>query len=281
MADDRAVWLITGSSRGLGRALAGEVLARGYRCVAAARSPHDVADLVSRFPETSLAVALDVTDAAARERAIAAAHARFGAIDVLVSNAAIGYNAAVEEGEDDVVRRVFETNFFALAALIRAVLPGMRSRGRGHIVNISSSGGVTGTLGGGYYSATKFAVEGLSEALAKEIQPLGLRVTLIEPGPFRTDFQGPSMTTARIPIDAYAATAGKRRAELREMSGRQAGDPQRAAEAIVAAYESPVPPLHLALGAIAYDRIHAKLGEHLRELEAHKATTLAADFPAT
>ena len=281
MTDARAVWLVTGSSRGLGRALAEAVLASGYRCVLGARDPADVADLAGRHPGTALPVALDVTDEAARERAIAAAHGAFGSIDVLVNNAGIGYNAAVEEGEDDVVRRLFETNFFGLAALIRAVLPGMRARGRGHIFNISSSGGVTGTVGGGYYSATKFAVEGLSEALAQEIAPMGLRVTLVEPGPFRTGFQGPSsMTLPRKTIDAYSTTAGERRAYLRRIDGGQAGDPARAAHAVIAAFEAGTPPLHLALGAIAFERIHAKLTRHLRELEDNKAVTMAADYPS-
>jgi NAD(P)-dependent dehydrogenase (short-subunit alcohol dehydrogenase family) len=278
---DKPVWFITGSSRGLGRSLASAVLARGYRCVAAARNVGDVSDLASRYPRTALALTLDVTNPTQRGQALAAAHATFGGIDVLVNNAGIGYNAAVEEGEDEVVRATFEANFFALAALVRAVLPGMRLRSSGHVINISSSGGVTGTVGGGYYSATKFAVEGLRQALAKEVEPLGLRVTLVEPGPFRTDFQGISMTTTRAPLAAYAATAGARRTQLHELSGRQAGDPERAAEAIIAAYESKSPPLHLALGAIAYQRIHAKLTDHLAELEAWKSVTLAADFASS
>jgi NAD(P)-dependent dehydrogenase (short-subunit alcohol dehydrogenase family) len=280
MSAGKAVWFVTGSSRGLGRAIVETVLARGYRCVMAARDPGAVAALAAKHPSTALAVALDVADAAARERSLARAYEAFGGIDVLVNNAGIGYNAAVEEGEDEVIRRVFETNFFGLAALIRAVLPAMRARGSGHIMNISSSGGVTGTMGGGYYSATKFALEGLSEALVQEVAPLGLRVTVVEPGPFRTEFQGASsMTVPRKPIAAYAGTAGERREYLRELHGRQAGDPVRAAEAIVAAYESKAPPLHLALGATGFERIRDKLVRHLQELDTYRDVALGADYP--
>jgi short-subunit dehydrogenase len=163
--------------------------------------------------------------------------------------------------------------------MTRLVLPKMRSRGRGHIVNISSVGGLVGNPASGYYNATKFAVEGLSQALAKEVAPLGIRVTLIEPGPFRTDFQGRSMTSVAKPIDAYSQTAGARRAQLRESSGKQAGDPVRAADAIIKAVESSDPPLHLVLGKIGVRRVREELRDVLQSIDAWEAVSLATDFP--
>src|SRR5450755_13063 len=273
------VWFITGCSTGLGRALAERVLLNGQRCVATARNPAQIADIVRAYPDTSLALALDVTDAGQREDVVARAEKAFGGIDVLVNNAGHGYSAAVEEGAEEDIRRMFETNFFALAAMTRLVLPGMRARGRGHIVNISSIGGMVGNPASGYYNVTKFAVEGLSQALAKEVAPLGIRVTLIEPGPFRTDFQGRSMTSVAKPIDAYAQTAGTRRTQLRESSGKQAGDPVRAADAIIKAVESDDPPLHLVLGNAGVKRVREALEEVLSTMEAWAAVSLGADFP--
>jgi NAD(P)-dependent dehydrogenase (short-subunit alcohol dehydrogenase family) len=273
------VWFVTGCSTGFGRALAERVLRHGHRCVATARNPAHIADVVRGHPETSLALALDVTDDKQRKDAVARAEEAFGGIDVLVNNAGHGYSAAIEEGEEGEIRRMFETNFFALAATTRLVLPKMRSRGRGHIVNISSVGGLVGNPATGYYSATKFAVEGLSQALAKEVAPLGIRVTLIEPGPFRTDFQGRSMTPVAKPINAYSQTAGARRAQLRESSGKQAGDPARAADAIIKVVESAEPPLHLVLGKIGVKRVREELREVLRSIDAWEALSNATDFP--
>jgi NAD(P)-dependent dehydrogenase (short-subunit alcohol dehydrogenase family) len=273
------VWLITGCSTGLGRALAERVLRQDHRCVATARDPARIADIVKGYPETSLALALDVTDEGQRRSAIAKAEQTFGGIDVLVNNAGHGYSAAVEEGEEADIRRMFETNFFALAAMTRLVLRGMRSRGSGHIVNISSIGGLVGNPASGYYNATKFAVEGLSQALSKEVGPLGIRVTLIEPGPFRTDFQGRSMTAVAKPIDAYAETAGARRAQLRASSGKQAGDPARAADAIIKVVEAADPPLHLVLGSNGVQRVREALNGVLRSVDAWEAVSLATDFP--
>jgi len=273
------VWFITGCSSGLGRALAERVLEHGHRCAATARNPAGIADIVRAYPETSLALGLDVTDDSQRRDAVAKAEASFGRIDVLVNNAGHGYSAAIEEGEESEIRRMFETNFFALAAMTRRVLPGMRGRGSGHIVNISSVGGLVGNPASGYYNATKFAVEGLSQALAKEVAPLGIRVTLIEPGPFRTDFQGRSMTTVAKPIDAYAPTAGARRAQLLESSGKQAGDPARAADAIINIVESDKPPLHLVLGQNGVKRVREELREVLSSLDAWESVSVATDFP--
>jgi len=273
------VWFITGCSTGLGRALAERVLLNGQRCVATARNPAQIADIVRAYPDTSLALALDVTDARQREDVIARAEKAFGGIDVLVNNAGHGYSAAVEEGAEEDIRRMFETNFFALAAMTRLVLPAMRLRRSGHIVNISSIGGLVGNPASGYYNATKFAVEGLSQALAKEVGPLGIRVSLIEPGPFRTDFQGRSMTSVASPIDAYAQTAGARRAQLRASSGKQAGDPARAADAIIKVVEASDPPLHLVLGSNGVQRVREALQEVLRSVDEWETVSLSADFP--
>ncbi len=281
--DKRAtmVWFITGCSTGLGRALAERVLLNGQRCVVTARDVAQVADIVAKYPDTALALALDVTDARQREDALARAEKAFGGIDVLVNNAGHGYSAAVEEGEDEPIRSMFETNFFALAAMTRLALPAMRSRRSGYIVNISSIGGLVGNPASGYYNATKFAVEGLSQALAKEVGPLGVRVMIVEPGPFRTDFQGRSMTSASTPIDAYAQTAGARKAQLRASSGKQAGDPVRAADAIIKAVEAPDPPLHLVLGNNAVQRMREALHETLRSVDEWETVSVSADFPSS
>lgn len=280
-AEDKPVWFITGCSTGFGRELAKLALRRGHRVAATARQAERLKDLVADHPENALALALDVTIARQVAEAVAAAERAFGRIDILVNNAGYGYLAAVEEGEDDEVRAMFETNFFGLVAVIKAVLPGMRTRRRGHVINISSVGGLVGNPGSGYYAATKFAVEGLSEALAKEIEPLGLRVTIVEPGPFRTDWAGRSLKQARHPIAAYADTAGARRTEISGRSGKQPGDPERAAAAIIGVAESPKPPLHLVLGRPGLDMVRAKLSTLVRDLNAWEKVTLGADFPSS
>jgi NAD(P)-dependent dehydrogenase (short-subunit alcohol dehydrogenase family) len=241
-ASDAPVWLITGCSRGFGRELTQAVLMRGYRAVVTARNRATIEEFAVRFPDACLAAELDVTNADQRKAVVTSAETRFGGVDVLVNNAGYGYLAAVEEGEDDEVRAMFEANFFGLAALIRAVLPGMRTRRRGHIVNVSSVGGLIGIPGVGYYNATKFALEGLSEALAAEVVPLGIRVTIVEPGPFRTDWAGASLRTSKDAIAAYEETAGARRRMIQGYSGKQPGDPVRGAEAIIKAVDAPEPP---------------------------------------
>jgi len=274
------VWLITGCSTGFGRELAGLALRRGFRVIATARDPARLRDLVADYPETAIALALDVTSRSQVTAAVATAESAFGRIDVLVNNAGYGYLAAIEEGEDDEVRAMFEVNFFGLVALTRSVLPGMRARRAGRIVNISSIGGLVGFPGSGYYNATKFAVEGLSEALSKELEPLGIPVTLVEPGPFRTDWAGRSLKQARQAIAAYDETAGARRAQISGRSGKQPGDPRRAAEAIIKAVELPQPPLHLVLGRLALETLRGKLSALAGEVDAWEAVTLGADFPA-
>jgi NAD(P)-dependent dehydrogenase (short-subunit alcohol dehydrogenase family) len=277
--EDKRVWLITGCSTGLGRALAMRVLAHGDRCVVTARNPVQIESIAAPYPDRAIALALDVTNAAARDNAVRVAETRFGRVDVLVNNAGHGYNAAIEEGEEEVVRTMFEANFFGLAGMIRRVLPGMRARGYGHIVNLSSIGGLIGNPGTGYYCATKFAVAGLSESLAAEAGHLGIRVTIVEPGPFRTDFQGRSMTIPKHIIDAYAPTAGARRDQLRQSSGKQPGDPDRAADAIIKVVESDNPPLHLLLGKNGLARAREKLTQHLASMQEWEATTVSSDFP--
>ena len=219
------VWLITGCSTGFGRQLAKILVERGYRVAATARDPASVADIVKGNEETALALKLDVDKQAEIDAAVAATRRSFGRIDVLVNNAGYGYLAAVEEGEDDDVRAMFETNFFGLAAMTRAVLPVMRAQKSGAIVNISSMGGFIGFPGSGYYAATKFAVEGLSESLAKEVAPFGIKVVIVEPGPFRTDWAGRSLKTPKRPIEAYEETAVSRRRQVQSYSGNQPGDP--------------------------------------------------------
>jgi len=245
--------------------------------VVTARNPASLDEFAST--ENALVVALDVTIPAQISDVIRRAETRFGRIDVLVNNAGYGYLCAIEEGEDDAVRAMFETNVFGLVNMSKAVLPGMRKLGRGHIVNISSVGGLIGFPGSGYYNATKFAVEGMSEALAKETAPLGIKLTLIEPGPFRTDWSGRSLKKPVTAIADYAQTAHARRAAIQERSGKQAGDPVRAAEAIINAVESPEPPLRLLLGRFAYDATREKLKNFSAEIETWRDVSLGADFP--
>ena len=279
MAGHYKVWLITGCSTGFGLELAKATLARGWPTVATARRPEALDELVARHGDKALAVRLDVTDPASIEGAVAQAEAKFGQVDVLVNNAGYGYISAVEEGEDDQVRAQFDTNFFGLVAVTKRVLPGMRARRSGHIVNISSIGGLVGFGATGYYHATKFAVEGLSESLNIEVAPLGIKVTIVEPGPFRTDWAGRSLTESQTVIDDYAATAGKRRQETRARSGKQPGDPARAAEAIIAAVEAEDPPLRLLLGAPALKLAYDRLDSLRANFDACKEATLGADYP--
>ena len=278
-ASDAPVWFITGCSTGFGRELATVLLARGTRVAVTARRPADVEDLVEGRGEQALALALDVTDPAQVAEAVAAAEAHFGRIDVLVNNAGVGYFGSVEESDEAEVRQMFEINFWGLAAVTRAALPGMRARRSGHVVNISSIGGLRAFPAVGYYNATKFAVEGYSEALALEVKPLGIHVTIVEPSGFRTDWAGRSANEAPQTIADYAETAGKNRDDIRGVSGRQPGDPTRAAEAIVAAVEAETPPLRLLLGQGALRGARGKLADMARDFDAWEATTVGADAP--
>lgn len=275
-----ATWLITGCSTGFGRELASAVLARNWNAVVTARDPATIQDIVAGHDVSALALRLDVTDRKQVASAVKEAEARFGAIDVLVNNAGYGYRGAVEEADETEVRELFETNFFGLVSMIQAVLPGMRAHRRGHIVNISSVAGRMAQPGSGYYSATKFAVGGLSDALRKEVGPLGIRVTVVEPGGFRTDFAGRSLRQSKHTIDDYAATAGARRKENSSTDGRQPGDPARAAQAIIRAVQADKPPFRLALGRSAVQRIRTEIDTQRQELDAWEETANGADYPA-
>jgi NAD(P)-dependent dehydrogenase (short-subunit alcohol dehydrogenase family) len=260
-------WLITGCSTGLGRALAQTVLAHGHNAVVTARNVKAVRDIAADFPDTALALPLDVTDKEQISTAVQQAQARFGGIDVLVNNAGYGYRAAVEEADDADVRQLFDTNLFGAVDMIKAVLPDMRAKRSGAILNISSIGARISPAGSGYYSATKAALEGLSGSLHKELQPLGISVTAIEPGAFRTDFAGRSLTQSATAIPDYAETAGKRRKENDTVHGTQPGDPVKAAEAIIAVVESPNPPSLLVLGQDAYGAFAAVADAQRAELD--------------
>jgi NAD(P)-dependent dehydrogenase (short-subunit alcohol dehydrogenase family) len=272
-------WLITGCSTGLGRHLAEAVLARGYNVIVTARDSVKVQDLVDEYPDTALALALDVTDDTQVTYAVRQAEERFGSVDVLVNNAGYGYRAAVEEGEEPEVAKLFATNFFGSVAMIKAVLPGMRARRDGAIVNISSIGARISPPGSGYYSASKAALEAMSASLRKELEPLGITVTVVEPGGFRTDFAGRSLQQSRDPIADYADTAGRRRKEHDTAHGTQPGDPARAAQAIITAVEAPDSPLLLLLGKDALAGFRAVIDAQDKELEAWEELSLSTGFP--
>jgi NAD(P)-dependent dehydrogenase (short-subunit alcohol dehydrogenase family) len=272
-------WFITGASTGFGRVLAEEVLKSGGRVVATARNRDKVADLEAKYPQAVKAVALDVTDAGQVDSAVTQAIAKFGRVDVLVNNAGYGVAGAIEEVSEAEFMPMFETNVFGLLQVTRAFLPHLRKQRSGHILNLSSIGGVVASPGMGYYNATKFAVEGISEALAAEVAPLGIHVTVIEPGPFRTDFLGRSGVVAKTRIADYDATAGNMRKYFAENDGKQKGDPLRAVHAMMHVVESPNPPLRLLLGASALQRLRGKLGTWEKEIAAWEQVTLGADFP--
>ncbi|MGV9377554.1 oxidoreductase [Nonomuraea sp. NPDC003707] len=273
-----SVWFITGCSTGLGRALATAVLEGGGRAAVTARDPLQVADLVAEHGDRAVALPLDVTDKAQIAAAVERAESAFGRIDVLVNNAGYGYLAAVEEGRDDEVRALFDANVFGLVDVTKAVLPGMRARGSGHVVNVSSLGGLAAFGATGYYHATKFAVEGLSESLAAEVAPLGIKVTIVEPAAFRTNWSGPSMRQSPVRIDDYAESAGTRRASTLATYGHQPGDPVRAAEAIITAVGAAEPPLRLLLGRAAYEIASARLDTLRTGFEAWRHITLSTDY---
>jgi NAD(P)-dependent dehydrogenase (short-subunit alcohol dehydrogenase family) len=275
---DMSTWLITGCSTGLGRSLAEAVLARGDEAVVTARSVANVDDLAKAHPDTALALALDVTDPDQVTDAVRRAEERFGGIDVLVNNAGYGYRAAVEEGDDADVQQLFATNFFGAVAMIKAVLPGMRARRRGAIVNVSSIGARICPPGSGYYAAAKAALEGMSGSLRKELEPLGISVTAVEPGGFRTDFAGRSLAQSAQPIADYAETAGKRRKENDTAHGTQPGDPAKAAQAIITAVQSAEPPALLLLGQDALAAFGAVLDAQRAEIQAWRELSGSTGF---
>jgi len=276
---NQRVWFITGASTGFGRMLAEEVLRTGGKVVATARNIDKVADLEAKYPKAAKALALDVTDASQVDSAVTQGFAQFGQVNVLVNNAGYGVAGAIEEVSEDEFMPMFETNVFGLLKVTRAFLPHLRKQCSGHILNISSIGGLIGGAGIGMYNASKFAVEGLSEALAAELAPLEIRVTVIEPGPFRTDFLGRSGVIAKTRINDYDNTAGNMRKYFSENDGKQKGDPLRAVQAMIQVVESPNPPLHLLLGGSALQRMRAKLDAWQKEIAAWEQVTAGADFP--
>jgi len=272
-------WFITGASTGFGRLLAEEVLKAGGKVIATARNLEKVADLEAKYPQAAKAIALDVIDAGQVDSAVTQAFAQFGRVDVLVNNAGYGVAGAIEEVSDAEFMPMFETNVFGLLRVTRAFLPYLRKQRSGHILNLSSIGGVVAGPGIGFYNATKFAVEGISEALAAELAPLGISVTIIEPGPFRTDFLGRSGVVAKTRIADYDATAGNMRKYFAENDGKQKGDPVRAVHAMMQVVESPNPPLRLLLGASALQRLRSKVTNWEKEIAAWEQVALGADFP--
>lgn len=273
------VWFITGCSTGFGRELAKLVLASGYKAAVTSRNPNDVRDIVTQYPDTSIAIQLDVTKPVEIKNAVKQAREKFGHIDVLVNNAGIGYFGAIEESEDEEVRRMFEINFWGLANVTKEVLPIMRKQRNGHIINISSIGGLAAFPGVGFYNATKFAVTGYSEALAKETAHLGIKVTVIAPSGFRTDWAGRSANDSKIVIDDYASSAHANQDTIRGYSGNQPGDPVRAVEAIVKVVEAAEPPIRLLLGVGALRGARNKINEMQKDFDAWEEITVGADQP--
>jgi NAD(P)-dependent dehydrogenase (short-subunit alcohol dehydrogenase family) len=278
--DTSRVWFITGTSRGLGRALAEAVLDHDDRLVATARDVAAIEELERSVPDSARAIELDVTNAERAREAIAEAVDAFGRIDVVVNNAGHAVLGALEELSEEDVRRQFETNVFGVINVTRAALPQLRRQRSGHIVQMSSLDGVA-PLGPGEsaYAGTKFAVEGLSESLAAEVEHLGIRVTIVEPGPFRTELVGRSLVEAPA-IDDYADSVGEARQALHQMNGAQPGNPARGAAAIIEAVEAEEPPLRLALGEEALGGIRAKLDERRRELDAWEPLSASTAFDA-
>jgi len=278
-AQDRPVWLITGCSTGIGREIARAALEAGERVALTARDSARVEDLALEYPDQSIALALDVTDQTQIDAAVAETESAWGRIDVLVNNAGYGYIGAVEEGVDAEVRSMFDTNFFGPVAMIKAVLPGMRARRSGYVVNISSTTGLISNPGNVYYSSSKFALESLSEGLAKELAPFGIRVSAIEPGFFRTDWSVRSMKESTRTIADYDDTVGVRRRMIKEAKAPNPGDPKRVGDAVVMLSRLAEPPLHLLLGGDVYDAFREKLRALQSSIAEWEAVTLDVGFP--
>ena len=272
------VWFVTGTSQGFGQEIVRAALSRGDNVIATSRNPKKVAATFGSAGNRLSAIYLDLSNDQQVKATVAGAAERFGRIDVLINNAGHGLLGAVEEAQDSEINGVFETNVFGLLRVTRAVLPFLRKQRSGHIVNLSSIGGLVGLPGWGIYNATKFAVEGISEALAVELAPLGIGVTVVEPGPFRTDFLGGSLAAVARTISDYDQTAGKTRTYRDDNNGTQAGDPVRAAEVIVGAVAENKAPLHLLLGAIAYERASRKLEELRNDFATWRDITLSTDY---
>ena len=272
-------WLITGCSTGIGREIARAALEAGHCVVVTARRRETVADFVDTFGDRAVAVALDVTDKDQIAAAVAAADDAFGGIDVLVNNAGYGYMSAVEEGDDAEVRKLFDTNYFGVVDTIKAVLPAMRTRKSGHIVNISSMTGLVANPPNAYYSSTKFALEALTEALAQEVGPLGIRVTAIEPGAFRTDWARRSMQESSTPIGDYDDGVGTRKTLIKEFADHLPGDPRKVAEAVLTVTALDDPPLRLLLGRDVLKAVRDKIAALSASIDEWEAVTKDVNFP--
>lgn len=275
------VWLVTGSSSGFGRALSEAVLDHGDRLVATARHVDAVRSLVRRGGERGLALRLDVTDATAAKEAVSEAVAHFGRLDVVFNNAGYGHIGAIEEFTEEELRHQVDVDFFGVVNVTRAALPQMRKQRSGHFVQMSSLNGVEPLPGGAFYTAAKFAVEGFSESLAGEVAHLGIKVTIVEPAPFRTRFLSDESAKWSRPMDDYDASIGQVRRTLRQMDGKQPGDPARAAQAIIEIVEAESPPLRLPMGQMALDHIRAALDAEARELETWSHLSATTDFQHT
>ena len=275
---NKKVWFITGCSTGFGRALVEQLLARGEKVVATSRKLNSLEYLNDKPESQLLKLELDVTETAQIENAVKDALKKFGRIDVLINNAGYGYVGALEEVSSEEIRKVFETNVFGLIEMTRAVLPQMRAQKSGHILNLSSVAGMVSAPGASIYGATKFAVEGISEALAGEVAFFGIKVTLIEPGAFRTEFANRSLVTAPYHPD-YNEALKTTRNYYETIGGQQPGDPEAAAKAMIELVDHPNPPLRLPMGKIALGRIHKKLDQYLTEIETWQKVTLETDFP--
>lgn len=273
-----ARWLITGCSTGFGREIAQAALQDGHSVVVTARRAESVRDFADEFGDRAVAVALDVTDAGQIAAAVAAAQQAFGGIDVLVNNAGHGYLSAVEEGEDAEVRELFDVNYFGSVDMIKAVLPAMRARGSGHIVNISSMTGLVANPPNAYYSSTKFALEAVTEALATEVRPLGIKVTAIEPGAFRTDWATRSMKESGQPIADYADVAA-RKDLIKQFADHLPGDPRKVAEAVLMVTKLDEPPLRLLLGRDVLEAMRDKIAAMSASIDEWKAVTKDVNFP--
>ncbi len=271
-------WLITGCSTGLGRSLARAVLKKGYHAVVTARDTEKLKDFQQDFPKTAMVLPLDVTDNASIQKAVQAAKERFGGIDVLVNNAGYGYRAAVEEGDSNDTARLFDTNFWGPVALIKAVLPDMRTKRSGAIINVSSIAALRTAPGSGYYAASKCALEGMSDGLRIETAPLGIKVMTVEPGAFRTDFAGRSLTESDIVIEDYAETAGTRRIGKDTSHGIQPGNPDKGAELIIEAIEAEDTPFRLLLGSDAVKFADDVLESRRNEYDRWREFSCKSDF---
>ena len=279
MINKENVWFITGCSTGFGREIAKKAIAAGYKVAVTARNKSKIEDLIVNNEENALALILDVTDKSQVREAVTQTVEKFGRIDVLVNNAGIGYFSSVEESIEEQTRRMFEINFWGLMDVTNTVLPYMRNQKSGHIINFSSIAGLTSSPTLGYYNATKYAVEGISESLVQEVSPLGIKVTLIEPSGFRTDWYGRSSVKTELTIKDYKGTVVDKMLKMVDQkSGQEKGDPEKAAQALIAVVESENPPYHLLLGKRAYQAAYCKIDRLKKDFEEWKEITINADF---